>query len=74
LNNKFVVVSQNLEKMVVTRISEMESKFSKFFSNNLHVSTSNTRKQSSSASDDTSNLKIPKFPLPPEPSIENRHS
>jgi hypothetical protein len=73
LNNKFVVVSQNLEKMLVTRMSQMESKFSKFFGNNIHASTSNTGKQIGSAGDDTSNLQIPKFPLPPETSIENIH-
>jgi hypothetical protein len=74
LNNKFAATTQNLEKMVVTRISQMESKFIKFFNNNIHVSSSNTGKQSGSAGDDTSNLQIPKFPLPPEPSIENIHN
>jgi hypothetical protein len=74
LNNKFAVVSQNLEKMLVTRMSQMESKFSKFFGNNIHASTSNTGKQIGSAGDDTSNLQIPKFPLPHEPSVENIHS
>jgi hypothetical protein len=74
LNNKFAATAQNLEKMVVTRISQMESKFIKFFNNNIHVSSSNTGKQSGSAGDDTSNLQIPKFPLPPEASIENIHN
>jgi hypothetical protein len=36
LNNKFAVVSQNLEKMLVTHMSKMESKFSKFFGNNIY--------------------------------------
>jgi hypothetical protein len=74
LNNKFAAASQNLEKMLVTRMSQMESKFSKFLCNNIHVSTSNTRKQISNAGDDILNLQIPKFPLPPESSTENVHS
>jgi hypothetical protein len=74
LNNKFTVVSKNSEKMLVTLMSQMESKFSKFFGNNLHASTSNTEKQISSAGDDILNLQIPKFPLPPESLIENIHS
>jgi hypothetical protein len=74
LNNKFVGAIQNLEKMLVTHISQMKSKFSKFFCNNIHASSSNTGKQSGSAGDDTSNLQIPKFPPPPEPSIENIHN
>jgi hypothetical protein len=60
--------------MLVTFMSQMESKFSKFFGNYIHVSTSNTGKQIGSAGDDTSNLQISKFPPPPEPSIENIHS
>jgi hypothetical protein len=52
----------------------MESKFSKFFDNNIHASTSNTGKQISCAGGDTSTLEIPKFPPPLEPSIENMHS
>jgi hypothetical protein len=74
LNNKFDVASQNLEKMLVTRMNQMESKFSKIFSNNIHASTSNTEKKIGSAGDDTSTLQIPKFPPPPKPSIENIHS
>jgi hypothetical protein len=70
LNNKFVAVSQDLEKMLVTRMNQMESKFSKFFGNNMHASTSNTRKQIGSARYDFSTLQIPKFPPPPETSIE----
>jgi hypothetical protein len=60
--------------MLATRMNQMESKFSKIFSNNIHTSTSNTRKQIGSAGDDISTLQIPKFPPPPEPSIENIHS
>jgi hypothetical protein len=74
LNNKFAAASQDLEKMLATRMSQMESKFSKFFGNNIHGSSSNTGKQIGSAGDDTSTLQIPKFPPPPEPSIENMHS
>jgi hypothetical protein len=74
LNNKFAAASQNLEKMVVTCMSQMESKFSKFFGNNIHSSTSNTGKQIGNAGDGISNLQIPKFPPPREPSIENIHS
>jgi hypothetical protein len=71
LNNKFAVVSQILEKMLATHMNQMESKFSKFLSNNIHVSTSKTGKQIGSADDDISTLQIPKFPPPLEPSIEN---
>jgi hypothetical protein len=74
LNNKFAAASQDLEKMLATHQSQMESKFSKFFDNNIHASTSNTGKQISCAGGDTSTLQIPKFPPPPEPSIENMHS
>jgi hypothetical protein len=74
LNNKFAVVSQNLEKMLVTHMSKMESKFSKFFGNNIHASTSNIEKKISSVGDDTLNLQIPKFPPPPEFLLENIHS
>jgi hypothetical protein len=45
LNNKFVAMSQDLEKMLSTRMNQMESKFSKNFGNNIHASTSNTGKQ-----------------------------
>jgi hypothetical protein len=74
LNNKFAAASQDLEKMLATRMSQMESKFSKFFGNNIHASSSNTGKQIGSAGDDTSTLQIPKFPPPPKPSLENIHS
>jgi hypothetical protein len=74
LNNKFAAASQDLEKMIATRMSQMESKFSKFFGNNIHASTSNTKKQIGSAGDDTSTLQIPEFPPPPEPLIENIHN
>jgi hypothetical protein len=74
LNNKFVAMSQDLEKMLSTRMNQMESKFSKNFGNNMHASTSNTGKRIGSVDDDISTLQIPKFPPPPKPSIENIHS
>jgi hypothetical protein len=74
LNNKFAATSQDLEKMLATHMNQMESKFSKKFGNNIHASTSNTGKQIGRAGDDISTLQIPKFPPPPEPSIENIHN
>jgi hypothetical protein len=74
LNNKFAAASQNFEKMLATRMNQMESKFSKIFSNNIHVSTYNTGKQIGSAGDDISTLQISKFSPPPKPSIETIHS
>jgi hypothetical protein len=71
LNNKFAAVSQNLEKMLATCMNQMESKYSKIFGNNVHVSTSNTGKRIGSVGDDISTLQIPKFPPPHEPSITN---
>ena len=75
LNNKFAAASENLEKLLATRMDQIESKFSKLFGNDMHASTSNTEKKiCGSASDDISNLQIPKFPPPPEPSLKNIHS
>jgi hypothetical protein len=75
LNNKFVAASENLKKLLATRIDQIESKFSKLLGNDMHASNSSSKKKiCGNTGDDISNLHIPKFPLPPKLSLKNVHS
>jgi hypothetical protein len=74
LYNKFVVMSQNFESTINSRLDHIEAKFDKnFVGKDVNASTSNTKNYKDKALDDFSNLHIPKVPIGASP-IHHIHS